>query len=70
MAAPHVAGAAALLWSVNPDLIGDLPQTQQLLTGTAVPRYSAECGDNPTARPNNVYGWDDSMSMPPLSMPG
>ncbi len=57
MAAPHVAGAAALLWSVNPNLIGDLATTRQILTGTTVPRYSSQCGDGATARPNNVYGW-------------
>ena len=57
MAAPHVAGAAALLWSVNPTLIGDLPATYAALSNSSVPRYSTECGDAATARPNNVYGW-------------
>src|SRR5204862_1221016 len=59
MAAPHVAGAAALLWSANPVLIGDLAATEFILTSTAVPRPAAECG--PAAGlpsvPNNVYGW-------------
>lgn len=57
MATPHVAGAAALLWSGNPALIGDLPATYQLLTSTSVARASSECGDMPGARPNSVYGW-------------
>ncbi|MEV0900032.1 S8 family serine peptidase [Actinoplanes sp. NPDC049802] len=35
MAAPHVAGVVALLWSAAPDLIGDLPATRSLLTSTA-----------------------------------
>jgi subtilisin family serine protease len=57
MAAPHVAGAAALLWSVNPTLIGDLGRTQDLLRGNSAPIYSSECGESATARPNSVYGW-------------
>ncbi|MFD3165923.1 S8 family serine peptidase [Herpetosiphon sp. NSE202] len=57
MAAPHVSGIAALIWSANPQYIGNLAATQALLTDTTVPRYSAQCGDSATARPNNVYGW-------------
>ncbi|MCA0354363.1 MAG: S8 family serine peptidase [Chloroflexi bacterium] len=57
MAAPHVSGIAALIWSANPQYIGDLAATQALLTNTSAARYSAQCGDAPTARPNNVYGW-------------
>ncbi|MEP7355832.1 MAG: S8 family serine peptidase, partial [Anaerolineales bacterium] len=58
MATPHVAGVAALLWSANPDLIGDLAATEYILTSTAVPRPTAECGSGgPPASPNNVYGW-------------
>ncbi len=57
MAAPHVAGAVALLWSANPTLMGDLPATQNLITATAAALASSECGDAPGAIPNNVYGW-------------
>jgi subtilisin family serine protease len=57
MAAPHVAGAVALLWSANPTLIGDIEATRSILMQTAAPRASAECGDAPDAIPNNVYGW-------------
>ncbi|WP_090804670.1 S8 family serine peptidase [Asanoa ishikariensis] len=35
MAAPHVAGVVALLWSANPALIGDVARTRSLLLGTA-----------------------------------
>jgi subtilisin family serine protease len=35
MAAPHVAGVVALMWSANPALIGDLERTRRILTGTA-----------------------------------
>lgn len=57
MATPHVAGAAALLWSANPTLIGDQARTEALLTQNSLARYSSECGDSATARPNSVYGW-------------
>lgn len=57
MATPHVAGVAALLWSANPTLIGDLEATQALLNDSAVPLPTAECGTGPATVPNNVYGW-------------
>jgi hypothetical protein len=72
MAGPHVAGAVALLWSVDPALIGDLDRTEAILTGTAQ-RLAAEaacpggavepdipcgCGNDSLGNaPNNVYGW-------------
>ncbi|MFF5081584.1 S8 family serine peptidase [Actinoplanes sp. NPDC000266] len=37
MAAPHVAGVVALMWSAVPALIGDLPRTRALLSSTATP---------------------------------
>jgi len=64
MAAPHVAGAVALLWSANPALIGDYEATYQLLTRSAKPlvgdpRYEddAHALCRPLSRPNNIYGW-------------
>ena len=38
MAGPHVAGLAALLWSANPALIGDIDATEMLICRTAVPK--------------------------------
>ena len=38
MAAPHVAGSVALLWSAAPALIGDIDATEKLICQTAVPR--------------------------------
>jgi hypothetical protein len=55
MAAPHVAGAVALLWSANPALIGDYDATYALLRDTAEQRSDTRCGDAPDG-PNNVYG--------------
>jgi subtilisin family serine protease len=57
MATPHVAGVAALLWSANPALVGDLAATQAIITSTTLGLTSMECGDAPDAIPNNVYGW-------------
>ncbi|MBK8047250.1 MAG: S8 family serine peptidase [Anaerolineales bacterium] len=37
MAGPHVAGVVALLWSANPDLIGDIDRTEALMIDTATP---------------------------------
>ena len=38
MAAPHVAGVAALLWSADPTLIGDIDATERLMCQTALPQ--------------------------------
>ncbi|MBY8870234.1 S8 family serine peptidase [Micromonospora sp. PLK6-60] len=54
MAAPHLAGAIALLWSAAPALVGDIPATRALLNTTAVDKADAQCGG--TAANNNVYG--------------
>jgi hypothetical protein len=49
MAAPHVAGVVALLWSANPALVGDVERTRELLRETATPMVAGEntddCGD-------------------------
>jgi hypothetical protein len=56
MAAPHVAGVVALIWSANPALIGDFDATYAILTGTAQPIPDMRCDAQPTT-PNNVYGY-------------
>lgn len=54
MAAPHVSGAVAALWSAAPDLIGDVEGTRALLNQTAIDTEDLSCGG--TAENNNVYG--------------
>jgi hypothetical protein len=58
MAAPHVAGAVALLWSAAPWLVGEVDLTEQLLLKSATPVYSTICGDGaiPTS-PNYAFGF-------------
>ena len=54
MAAPHVAGTAALMWSAAPSLIGDVEATRTLLDDTAIDTADLSCGG--TADDNNVFG--------------
>ncbi|WFE39393.1 S8 family serine peptidase [Micromonospora sp. WMMD998] len=54
MAAPHLAGAIALLWSAAPSLVGDVTATRALLNDTAIDKADTQCGG--TADDNNVYG--------------
>jgi subtilisin family serine protease len=59
MAGPHVAGAAALLWSAEPSLIGDVDATERIIERAARPQTTTQgCGDDGADDvPNNVYGW-------------
>jgi subtilisin family serine protease len=54
MAAPHVSGVVALLWSAFPQLIGNITETETILQNTAQLRFATQCG--PGDPPNNVYG--------------
>ncbi len=58
MAAPHVAGSVALLWSANPGLIGDIGLTEDLIEDTAGSTVSVSCPPM-IEIPNNVYGWGE-----------
>ncbi|MFV9506774.1 MAG: S8 family serine peptidase [Oscillochloridaceae bacterium umkhey_bin13] len=64
MAAPHIAGAVALLWSANPSLIGDYERTYAALTATAQPIVVDPRFQNPEfvacrpdSVPNNLFGY-------------
>lgn len=54
MAAPHVSGAVALLWSAFPDLARDVEGTRALLDLSAANTADGQCGG--TSDDNNVYG--------------
>lgn len=58
MAGPHVVGVVALIWSAQPNLIGDIDATEQLIIDTAQPytgRTDEGCFTGDT--PNNAYGF-------------
>jgi hypothetical protein len=57
MAAPHVAGAVALLWSHRPELRGDIEGTRTRLHQSAFPRTGNGTCENDQAIPNEVFGF-------------
>ncbi len=59
MAGPHAVGAAALLWSFNKNLIGNIDETISILEKNAEPKTTSEsCGGIPGSHiPNNTYGY-------------
>lgn len=69
MAAPHVAGAAALLWSAAPELIGNIDLTEQVLMKSATPVLDAQCLNGaPAASPNPVYGYGQLNALAAVNM--
>jgi subtilisin family serine protease/N-acetylneuraminic acid mutarotase len=55
-ASPHTAGEVALIWSAQPELIGQIEMTEWLIEQTAVPVFDDQCDPDGNA-PNNVWGW-------------
>ncbi len=72
MAAPHVAGDIALIWSAVPELRGDVQLTSWLVEQSAT-RLAVNqgyyCGnDGPASIPNNQYGWGRIDAYQAISM--
>ena len=65
MAAPLLAGAVAVTLSARPELIGQPDAIRKLITLTALPQSSTECGGGPV--PNNVYGYGE-LDLPSLAL--
>ena len=59
MAAPHVAGLAALMISAQPQLAGQVDWLEKIILENAVPITTTQAcgGDTADQVPNNVYGW-------------
>lgn len=57
MAAPHASGAAALLWSCNPYLVGNIGLTFTLLQGSADAPPVGTCGGPASGAGNYTYGY-------------
>jgi hypothetical protein len=57
MASPHSAGAVALLWSCNPDLVGQVDLTFQILQENAGAAPAGTCGAPPDGEGNYTFGY-------------
>ncbi len=55
MAAPHVTGAVALLWSARPALRHQIGATERALSDAAIHIPATDCGSD--GWPNNTYGY-------------
>jgi subtilisin family serine protease len=57
MAAPHVAGVFALLWSAYPSLLGQVDASEALLNASALRVVDTTCGPAGSPDYNHTYGW-------------
>lgn len=56
MASPHVAGAVALLWSLDPTLVGQIDETERILLDSVTPVLDAGCTGTAQS-PNPLFGY-------------
>jgi subtilisin family serine protease len=57
MAAPHVAGVFALLWSAYPSLIGQVDASEAIVNASARRVIDGTCGPAGSPDYNHTYGW-------------
>lgn len=57
MAAPHVSGVVALLWSAHPALLGQIDASEALLNASARRVLDLTCGPAGSPDYNHTYGW-------------
>lgn len=74
MAAPHVAGVVALLWSARPELVGNVDATRAVLEDSANPAVTVDpperCGGlNSWDVPNNSFGYGRVDALAALEQP-
>ncbi|MGD9972816.1 MAG: S8 family serine peptidase [Desulfatirhabdiaceae bacterium] len=68
MAAPHVTGAVALLWSAVPGLKNDPLATMDRINASAFHLSSTTCGSS--GWPNNTFGYGRLDALAMLQIPG
>ena len=70
MAGPHVAGVVALMWSANPELIGNIERTEQILIETARPFTGTIGGFSPQVVLEEAVDDEQAESMTEQGSPG
>ena len=63
MAGPHVAGLVALLWSANPDLIGQIEATEEIIRQSARPTEIYAACELPAPGEDSASVFDELESM-------
>jgi subtilisin family serine protease len=63
MAAPHVAGSVALLWSARPEMVGDIAGTRKLLDLSAHDVDDTSCGGTAADNPSWGEGRLDAAAL-------
>ncbi len=66
MAAPHVAGVFALLWSAYPSLIGQIDASEAIINASARRVVDLTCGPAGSPDYNHTYGWGHADALAAL----